>query len=175
MIKAKPAVTMLSLALLIGVGLSGCDTGTMRNGSDITMEKAPDFTLEKLGGGKVSLSDYRGKILIIDFWATWCPPCRMEMPEFVELYRDYADKGVEIIGISIDQNPQAVLPAFVEKYKINFPILLTDRKVDRAYGGISGIPTTFVVDREGKVYKQYVGMRPREVFEEAIKALLAQN
>ncbi|MFH1038629.1 MAG: TlpA disulfide reductase family protein [PVC group bacterium] len=174
MINSKKVTAIVLAVLCAGICLGGCDTRTTGSGSAVTIKQAPDFDLEKLGGGRIRLADYRGKIVIIDFWATWCPPCRKEIPDFVELYKEYAGKGVEILGISLDQKPRGVLPPFVEKYKINYPILLTDGKVDRAYGGVTGIPTTFVIDREGRVYKQYVGFRPREVFEEDITALLKQ-
>ncbi len=135
-------------------------------------ETAPAFDLPNFSGGRVRLSDYRGQVVLINFWTTWCPPCRKEIPDFVELYRNYQDRGLVILGISLDRNPDQVLGSFIDKFKINYPILLDDGKVARNYGGITAIPTSFIVDREGIIRNHYVGLRPKRVFEEAIKELL---
>jgi peroxiredoxin len=171
--KRENATTTISLLFLFAViCLSGCGSQTGEKGTIDNLKSAPNFDLEKLGGGRVKLSDYRGKVVILDFWATHCPPCRVQIPEFVDLQKEYSDKGLAILGISLDQNPKQVLPRFVGKYKINYPILLFDGSVDKAYGGIIGIPTAFVIDRKGEIYKRYVGFRPKQVFETDIKALL---
>lgn len=136
------------------------------------LKKAPDFTLLDLDGGERSLSDFKGKVIILDFWATWCPPCRAEIPHFVELYNDYKDEGLEVIGVSLDNNAKKVIPSFSEQYKINYVLLIADKKVTRDYGGIGSIPTTFIIDRDGNIVKKYVGYRDKEVFEKDIKNLL---
>ena len=151
---------------------AACDKRSTGVAAAKELKTAPDFNLKDLEGGEVKLSDYRGKVVILDFWATWCPPCIKGIPDFVELQKEYGDKGLAILGISLDQNPKQVLPKFIKKYKVNYPILLTDGKVDKAYGGVTGIPTTFVIDRKGETYKQYVGFRPQKVFETDIKTLL---
>ena len=133
---------------------------------------APDFTLPDINGKMVSLKDFRGKVLILDFWATWCPPCRQEIPQFVDLYSQYKEKGFEIIGIALDQEGEKVVKPFSQNYNIKYPILIGGEEVSEIYGGIRGIPTTFVIDRKGNIVKKYVGFRDREVFEEDIKALL---
>lgn len=133
---------------------------------------APAFYLKNFAGGRAQLSDYRGKVVLINFWATWCPPCVKEIPDLVELQTSYGDRGLVILGISLDRNPDRVLQPFIDKYKINYPILLDDGRVAKNYGGITGIPTTFLVDREGIIRNQYVGLRPKRVFEAAIKELL---
>ena len=150
----------------------GCDKESAYIESAAALKTAPDFDLKKLSGGRARLSDYRGKVVILDFWATWCPPCLKEIPDFVELQNKYGDKGLAILGLSLDQDPKRVLAPFVKKYQMNYPVLLTDGKVERIYGGITGIPTTFVIDRKGEIYKRYVGFRSKNVFEEDIKALL---
>ncbi len=133
---------------------------------------APDFSLNNMQGEVVSLSDFRGKVVILDFWATWCPPCKAEIPDFIELYSQYADQGLEIIGISLDQGDLSVVPAFVESYKVQYPMLYYKDEVIMDYGGIRSIPTTFIIDREGKIVDKVVGYKPKEFFEEAIKPLL---
>ena len=135
---------------------------------------APSFTLQDLNGKTVSLSDFKGKVIVLDFWATWCPPCVMEIPHFIELYDQYKDQGFEMVGISLDHQGISVVKSFVRKYQVNYTILMTDGRVDKAYGGIPGIPTTFVIDAAGNIRQKYVGYRDKAVFEADIKALLAE-
>ncbi|GAB4369872.1 MAG: hypothetical protein Kow0042_11820 [Calditrichia bacterium] len=133
---------------------------------------APDFVLYNQDGEKIALSDYKGKVVIVDFWATWCGPCRMEIPGFVKLRKKYHQKGMEIIGISLDQPGWQVVKPFMDQYKINYPIVLGNQKVVMDYGGIRGIPTTFIINREGEIVEKVVGYRPDEYFEERIVNLL---
>ncbi len=141
--------------------------------SDI--KPAPDFELPDVNGKKVRLSDFKGKIIILDFWATWCPPCRAEIPGFVELYKKYKDKGVEIIGISLDEGGVKDVVPFMKEFGINYHVLIGNYKVTQDYGGIRGIPTTFVIDRKGNIRAKYVGYRPKEVFERDIITLLNEK
>jgi len=128
---------------------------------------APDFTLQDISGKEVSLSDFKGKVIILNFWATWCPPCRKEIPVFIELYKKYKDEGLVIIGISLDREGEKVLIPFVKKFGINYPVLIGTKKVVDAYGGIRGIPTTFIIDKKGKIRKKHIGLplNPKEFFE----------
>jgi thiol-disulfide isomerase/thioredoxin len=137
---------------------------------------APLFSLKDLDGSPVK-SDYQGKITLVNFWASWCGPCRMEIPDFIELYRTYKDRKVEIIGISLDREGPEKVRSFVESYKINYPVGMIDRKqeVARAFGGFRGIPTTFIIDQKGRIYKRYEGVRSKVVFENDIKALLQRG
>ncbi len=129
---------------------------------------APNFTLRTLEGKEVSLSDLRGKIVLVNFWATWCPPCREEMPLFEEVYRKYKDKGFEILAVSTDTSAEAVRK-FVKEFKVSFPVLMDDGKVSTSYG-IQGLPTSFLIDREGKVIKIRLG-KYREVEKDVKEAL----
>lgn len=131
-------------------------------------KEAPDFSLPRSGDGKaVKLSDFNGKVRIVNFWATWCPPCRAEIPHFVSMYKELKGKGVEIIGISLDQKGDSVVAPFVKDNQMNYPVVIGNEKVVSAYGGIRGIPTTFIVDRKGKIVKKFVGL-PSDT-EEGIK------
>ncbi len=136
---------------------------------------APNFELPDVNGRKVKLSDFKGKIIILDFWATWCPPCRAEIPGFIELYKKYKDKGVEIIGISLDEGGVKDVLPFMREFGINYTILIGNYKVTQDYGGIRGIPTTFVIDKKGYIRAKYVGYRPKEVFERDIIMLLNEK
>lgn len=135
-----------------------------------TQKVAPDFSLSTIDGETLKLSDYKGKVIILDFWATWCPPCRKEIPDLIKLYDKYKDKGLIIIGISSEDTN--TLKEFSEDNGINYPIALGNQKVAEAYGGIQYIPTTFVIDREGNIIKKHVGFTEYEVFEAEIKELL---
>ena len=135
-------------------------------------EPAPSFTLKDLNGENVSLSDFSGKVVILDFWATWCPPCKAEIPHFVELSEQYQGKGLAIVGVSLDREGVDVVKPFVQKFGIEYPVLISDGQVTKAYGGINSIPTTFVIDSAGNIRKKYVGYRDKSVFEADIKELL---
>ena len=140
--------------------------------NDIIGKAAPSFTVLDLNGKEVSLSDFNGKVVILDFWATWCPPCVKEIPHFIELYKEYKNQGLAILGISVDQQGIGVVKAFNKKYKINYPIVMANRQVVNGYSNIRSIPTTFVIDPAGKIRRMYVGYREKSVFEADIKALL---
>ncbi len=133
---------------------------------------APDFTLKNLDNQDVNLSDYKGKVVFINFWATWCGPCRMEIPYFIELIDKYGKDGFVVLGIALDPREFNKVPGFVDQMGINYPILLDKTGVSQMYGGIRSIPTTFVVNREGKVVQRIVGSRPKTVFEQIITSNL---
>ncbi len=158
-------IFLFSITFFANVPVSASERG-------ITGKPAPAFTLLDLNGKKISLSDFKGKVVIIDFWATWCPPCVKEIPHFIDLYKEYKDKGLAIVGISVDHQGINVVKAFNKRYKINYPILMADSQVSRAYGNIRSIPTTFVIDPSGNFQKMYVGYRSKSVFEEDLKKLL---
>lgn len=134
--------------------------------------KAPDFSLKDVNGNVVTLSNYRGKVVLIDFWATWCPPCRMELPHFKKIHQKYADKNFVILGIAIDDD--AKVKKFVQKEKIPFTIAHGDRETAKAYN-VRAFPTTFLLDTEGNVKYNWVGYKDQAVFEKAIDKLLTEK
>jgi len=122
---------------------------------------APDFVLTDLTGRTISLSDYKGKVLFLNFWATWCPPCRAEIPDFIEAYKENKDRGLEILGISVDTKGKAAVSEFVEKYKINYPVVLESRsktqKLIEDYQPGQFIPATIIIDKQGLIRHKHVG------------------
>ena len=134
---------------------------------------APDFILSTTKGNTLTLSQFKGKVIILDFWATWCPLCKAEIPDFVELQNEYKDKGLLIIGVSLDNNPDAV-NQFINEMQINYPIVMGNDKIVQDYGGIRGIPTTFVINKKGDIHTKFIGYRPKNIFEDEIKKLLKE-
>ncbi len=132
-----------------------------------------DFTLKDLAGNDVSLNAFRGKVLLVDFWATWCPPCKLEVPGFVELYAKYRSRGFEILGlVTLDKFENA--GPFAKEYGMDYPILDAVERddVEMAYGPLAVLPTSFVVDREGRVCAEHPGYTTKEQFEAEIRGLL---
>jgi len=145
--------------------------GACSQGSAIEIgKKAPDFSLTDINGKTVSLSAFNGKAVILDFFASWCPPCRQEIPDFIELEKSYSDKGFAMIGVALVSAGEA--KEFAGKMGINYPVLVDDGKASEIYGPIRSIPTTFIIDKDGKIVKMYIGYREKAVFEADIKELL---
>jgi len=116
---------------------------------------APDFTVTDLQGKSLSLASYKGKILVLNFWATWCPPCRREIPDFIEVYREYRDKGMEILGVSVDETTAEALLEWTKRTGINYPIALATPEIVRDYEPGDYIPATIIVDGNGQIrYRQ---------------------
>ncbi|MCK5832512.1 TlpA family protein disulfide reductase [bacterium] len=132
---------------------------------------APNFTLVDLEGNKISLSDYAGKVVILDFWAVWCGPCRMEIPGFIELQNKYKSEGLVILGVSLDRNHSTV-PGYAKKTGINYPIVFGDQHIVTAYGNVASIPTTFIIDRNGCIKEKLIGYHSKDQLEKYIKPLL---
>ena len=136
---------------------------------------APDFDLQTLDGKDVKLSDLRGKAVLLNFWATYCGPCKVEMPWFVELQKEYGPQGFQIIGVAMDDTSTEDIAKFAKDMGVNYPILLGKESVGESYGGVSVLPTTFFVDRDGKLIAREFGLQSRSVFVDHIKKALSQG
>jgi thiol-disulfide isomerase/thioredoxin len=136
---------------------------------------APAFTLVNLEGKKVSLSDYKGRPVIVNFWATWCAPCKLEMPWFEEFRAKYAGQGFEILGIAEDDAPKDEIAKTAKRVNVSYPILLTDGKVAPAYGGVDQLPMSFYIDRKGLVETETIGLASKDEVEENIKRLIGSS
>lgn len=134
---------------------------------------APDFVLPQLDGTPLRLSAYRGKIVLLDFWATWCEPCREETPHFVELQQEYADRGLQIIGVSMDDT-SAPVRDFYQQFHVNYPVVMGDAKTGEAYGGILGLPIAFLLDRNGGIVAKHMGPTKAATFDQEISGLLSK-
>jgi len=137
--------------------------------------KAPQFKLRDINGRTVRLSDYRGKVVLINFWATWCPPCRAEMPDLVQLQRDYAKQGLQIIGITYPPETKTRVRRFARSLKVNYPIILGTREIKARYSSEETLPLTVVINRNGAISDIISGILLPEEFDEKIKPLLMKN
>lgn len=130
------------------------------------MKFAPDFTIKDLEGNEISLSDYQGNVVVLNFWATWCPPCRQEIPGFIEVYEKYKDQGMVILGVSVDSKGPMVVKQFADKYEINYPLAMATQKMYNDYDPGEYIPATFIIDRQGKIQDKHVGFLDKERLED---------
>ncbi len=133
----------------------------------------PSFALENVRDGKIIKSNsFSGKVLLLTFFATWCPPCSEEVPNLIKLQSELADAGFSVIGLSVDQQGPAPVAKFVEKRGINYPVLLAESQTTRDFGGVYGIPVAFLVNKSGNVVKKYTGYVQHEILEKDIRSLL---
>jgi thiol-disulfide isomerase/thioredoxin len=152
-------------------GVLAPGSGDPRKGS-----MAPDFALKSLPDGKtLQLSSLKGKAVLVNFWATWCEPCKAEIPWLIELQKKYGPQGLQIVGVTKEDSDEKTIANFAQKMGMNYPILVGTTKVLDSYGGIDGLPTSFFIDRSGKVVAEVVGTRSESILEDAIKSSLEQG
>ncbi|HVB39180.1 MAG TPA: TlpA disulfide reductase family protein [Vicinamibacterales bacterium] len=161
--------------LMAGAGLS-TRTAAAKGASVCDADAKPanlNFTLKDMHGRPVTLSAYKGRVIVLDFWATWCGPCKLEIPGFVKLQAKYANRGFTVIGVSVDDKAP-LLPPFAKQFKMNYPVLvgLGEQKFQDAYGPLWAVPTTFVIGRNGTICRKHVGISSMEEFEREIQSLL---
>ncbi|MCF6267770.1 MAG: TlpA family protein disulfide reductase [Desulfuromusa sp.] len=148
--------------LLTVLFLTGCDSSTSEpqvSQSGLVGNVAPDFTLTNMQGEKVSLSQLRGKVVILNFWATWCPPCREEMPSMEQLYRDFKEKGLILLAINVEENGEQAVTKFLQRTPYSFPILLDKDGIAQNAYGVFRFPESFIIDRNGVVVEKIIGGR----------------
>ena len=145
---------------------------TVQAASNEERKPAPDFTLKDAEGRDVKLSDYKGKVVLLNFWATWCGPCKIEMPWFVEFQRKYKDRGFSVIAVSLDDEGWEVVRPFADRLELNFPVVVGSNEMADKYGGVAALPTSFIIDKEGLIVTSHMGLVGRGAYEEDIEALL---
>jgi len=158
----KPIHIVAAVALLLSVSI----------GVAVAADPAPNFSLKTSDGKTIELKKLQGKVVIVNFWATWCPPCRREIPGMTKVYTKYKSKGLEIVGIALDNGGWDDVNPWLQKNPINYPIVIGDGALADLYGGIEGIPTTFVVDRKGNILSKHVGSVTEQEFEKLVKGAL---
>jgi len=145
-----------ALAIVFTFALFGCSSKNPATAGLAPSKGAPEFILENIRGGKTNSLDLKGKVIVVDFWATWCDPCKAEVPHFNKLYQDYQGKDVQVVGIAIESPYKDIVPT-VKEVGINYPVLVGNDNVVDGFGGVIGYPTTYVVTKDWKIYKKYMG------------------
>lgn len=135
------------------------------------LKDAPNFTLNDMGGEPFTLSEHEGKVIVLNVWATWCPPCRKEIPDFIEIQEEMRDEDVLFVGVSVDREGWEVVRPFAEEYDINYPLVVDNGTIQKKYGPFRGIPTTFIINKKGKVEYVAPGMVNRKVLQPALEQL----
>jgi peroxiredoxin len=136
-------------------------------------KKLETFTLKDMNGAQVRLADYKGKVVLLNFWATWCGPCKVEIPEFVQLYSQYKDRGFVILGVLANDTPSKdQLRAFMDEYKMAYPVMYSNDEIESAFGSVWALPTSFLISRDGAVCAKQLGPASKEDVERSLKALL---
>lgn len=163
------------LALALGLMLGGCErprTVKAAVKAEKDRKAAPDFTLKDSDGRPVKLSDYKGKVVLLNFWATWCGPCKIELPWFVDFEQRYKDRGFAVLGVSMDDDGWDTVKPYLEDHKINYRVVIGSDEVADQYGGVSSLPTSFILDREGKIAGTHVGLVSKSNYQNEIEQLL---
>jgi cytochrome c biogenesis protein CcmG/thiol:disulfide interchange protein DsbE len=171
------ARALAASVLLAGLCLTGCNTSSepkskasVKPNSD--RKAAPEFSLKDVDGRSVSLAEYKGKVVLLNFWATWCGPCKIEIPWFTEFEQKYKDRGFAVIGVAMDDDGWEAVKPYLGQAKINYRVVLGNDSVATLYGGVDSLPTSFVLDQDGKIASTHVGLVSKSDYENEISHLL---
>jgi peroxiredoxin len=163
-----------AFAICAALTITGCSRSTVK--AAVKEEKdrkvAPNFTLKDADGKPVKLSDYRGKVVLLNFWATWCGPCKTEIPWFMEFEQQYKDKNFAVLGISLDDDGWESVKPFIAEKKMNYRVVIGTEQVAQLYGEVDSLPTTFIIDREGRVAAVHIGLVSKSDYTHDILNLL---
>ncbi|MFY9689828.1 MAG: TlpA disulfide reductase family protein [Candidatus Acidiferrales bacterium] len=169
------------LAFAVTAAVAGCTIHTPAPGVGANLGPEPDVTFKNLQGDTVALSSYKGKVVLLNFWATWCEPCRGEIPLLIDFQQKYSDKGFTMLGASMDDDPMKVVPGFVKTTEfnvggkeetMNYPIVLGSDDIASKFGGLLGMPTSFLISRNGMIVKKYMGALSEEQFTKDLQSQL---
>jgi cytochrome c biogenesis protein CcmG/thiol:disulfide interchange protein DsbE len=139
-----------------------------------TRKAAPDFTLNDAAGVPVKLSEFRGKVVLLSFWATWCVPCKTEIPWFIEFQQAYKERGLVVLGVSLDDDGWKPVKPYIDEMKIDYRVMVADKDISPLYGGLKSIPLTLIIDKAGRIAVTHVGLCPKNEYEAAINSMLAE-
>jgi peroxiredoxin len=163
----KTTIGMVTVLLFLAAACAGA-------GSSQTNVAAPDFSLKDLQGRTVTLADYEGKVLVLNFWATWCPPCRAEIPDFVDVYDELSGRGLEIIGVTMEDIPETDLGDFAREMKMNYTVAFGTQEIAQAYRPGQYIPATIIIDKKGIIRHRHVGLMEKDVLVKVVTPLLEE-
>ncbi len=163
-------------AAALFAALTGCARSTEPSRKPVKEQAhrnpAPDFTLRDANGKSVRLSDYKGQVVLLNFWATWCGPCKIEIPWFMEFQKTYKDRGFTVLGVALDDDGWDSVKPYIERKQFNYPVMIGSMQVEQLYGGIESLPTSFIIDRQGRIASTHVGLVTKNVYEDDIRQLL---
>jgi cytochrome c biogenesis protein CcmG/thiol:disulfide interchange protein DsbE len=174
------------ILLALAISFASCSKNTSNENSQLVNlsyvpgetaalnKPAPDFKLASMNGKSIKLSDYHGKVVIVDFWATWCPPCRKGIPDLIEIQKEYGN-DVVVIGISMDTDTKRDVAPFIQQMGINYLVAYADAGVVQSYGGVESIPTSFVIDKNGNIVDNHIGLVPKSEFTSVLNKLLNKS
>jgi thiol-disulfide isomerase/thioredoxin len=170
-------LALIVVALVVALGIFLGYHKARRSGASLTSHlaqssPAPDFSLQSLDGKTTHLSDFRGKAVLLNFWATWCGPCKIEMPWFVDLQKEYGAQGLQIVGVAMDDASTEDIAKFAKGMGVNYPILIGKESVGDEYGGVPALPESFLIARDGKIVDKIIGLRGKAEIEDAVKKAL---
>jgi peroxiredoxin len=174
-LKRNVVVFLMLVVLIMGMLATGKyldrarKHGPVKLVGNVQNVPAPDFELSSLDGRRVKLSDYRGQAVLLNFWATWCPPCKIEMPWFVDIQKQYGKDGLVVLGVAMDDTEEAKIAEFAHEMGVNYPVLLGTDQVSDDYGDVQSLPTTFYIDRNGNIVTKSVGLLGRAEIEDDVK------
>ncbi len=174
----KVPTRFLTLALAAMAWTIGCSTESTVSAAvkpEAKRNKAPEFELKDSMGRTVKLADYKGKIVLLNFWATWCGPCKIEIPWFVEFEQKYKDRGFAVLGVAMDEEGWELVKPYVEKHQINYRMVIGNDVVAQKYGGVDSLPTSFVIDKEGRIAATHIGLVSKRDYQKDIDELLELN
>ncbi len=173
--RIAPCVVALAVAGAFFLGACGVSSHTARARAmkpEGERKAAPDFSLKDSEGRTVRLSDYRGKVVLLNFWATWCGPCKVEIPWFMEFEQQHKDQGFAVLGIAMDDEGWDAVKPYITERRVNYRILMGNGPLAEQWGGVESIPTTFMIDRQGKIARTHVGLASRDEYQDDIVQLL---
>jgi len=166
----------LGLAVIVYIGMQACAPGSTADAASVRAVKdrknAPAFTLKDATGKAATLAEYKGKVVLLNFWATWCGPCKIEIPWFIEFEQKYKDKGFAVLGVAMDEEGWDIVKPYITDKKVNYRVLLGDDSTAQLYGGVDSLPTTFLIDKTGKIAAVHVGLVSKSEYDKDITTLL---
>jgi len=164
--------TLFATALVILASCTSPIPDDVRVKSEKDRKATPDFALKDVTGATVKLSDYKGKVVLLNFWATWCGPCKIEIPWFMDFEKTYKDREFAVVGVSMDEDGWDAVKPYIEQHKLNYRVVVGNDQVSQLFGSIDSLPTTLVIDREGRIASMHLGLVAKKTYEQEIEQLL---
>jgi peroxiredoxin len=164
--------SLLMMSGLVVVGCSSSPKSGTPEAEHLDRKAAPNFTLVDAKGAKVTLADYKGKVVLLNFWATWCGPCKVEIPWFMEFNKTYKDRGLAVLGVSLDDDGWKSVKPYLAEKKIDYTVVVGNDAVSKSYGDVDSLPTTFIIDRDGRIAFMHTGLVGKDMYETEIRTLL---